>query len=308
MMNWTPLLAQAADEPAADEKIKTTTDQATQTAGDALSGDTGAMMQLFTDYGIPLISAIVIIIISFIAGKMIAGMVVRACDKAKVDPTLSRFFSKMVYYFVLLIGASFALSKFGIEMTSFAAILAAMGFAVGMALSGTLGNFAAGVMLLIFRPFKVGDVVSAAGVTAKVNAIELFTTTLDTPDNRRIIVPNSAIAGGTIENISFHEERRVDVAVGCDYSASLDETRSVLEKAAESLNDQMLQGEGRGYQIVLGDLGDSCVNWTVRFWCTAGDYWGVKEALTRSVKQHLDEAGIGIPFPQMDIHLDKVGE
>lgn len=263
-------------------------------------------MQYVTKYGIPLAGAIIIIIVAFIAGKMFSGIVRKTMGKAKIDETLSRFLGKMLYYLVLTIGVMFALSMFGIEVTSFAAILAAAGFAVGMALSGTLGNFAAGAMLLIFRPFKVGDVINAAGVTAKVNEIELFTTTLDTPDNRRIIVPNSAIAGGTIENISFHPDRRCDVAVGCDYSASIDQTREVLGKAAESLNDMMLQGEDRGYQIVLGDLGDSCVNWTVRFWCAAADYWGVKEALTRAVKQHLDEAGIGIPFPQMDVHLDKL--
>jgi len=224
--------------------------------------------------------------------------------KSKVDETLSRFFAKMVYYLIVILGVIFALSKFGIDVTAFAAILAAAGFAVGMALSGTLGNFASGVMLLIFRPFKVGDVVNAAGITAKVHEIELFTTTFDTPDNRRIIVPNGAIYGGTIENVTFHEERRVDVGVGTDYGADLDATRKVLEKAAESLNEMMVQGEGRGYQIVLGDLGDSAVGWTVRFWCKAEDYWGVKEALTRAVKVHLDEAGIGIPFPQMDVHLD----
>ena len=307
MINWPPLLAQA-NGAAGDVKITEASEAAEQTVGDALLGDPDAMMQLFQDYCVPLIAAIVIIIISFIVSKMVAGMVRRSAEKANIDTTLSRFFGKLVYYFILIIGATFALSKFGIEMTSFAAILAAMGFAIGMAFSGTLGNFASGVMLLIFRPFKVGDVVTAAGVTAKVNAIELFTTTLDTPDNRRIIVPNGAIASGTIENISFHEDRRCDVSVGCDYSASLDETRGVLEKAAESLNDMMLQGEGRGYQVALGDLGDSCVNWTVRFWCSAADYWGVKEALTRAVKQHLDKAGIGIPFPQMDVHLDKVGE
>ena len=308
---FTPLLAQDAEapaEPTPEEQITQATEQAKQTASDALSGDTDAMWQLFQDYGMPLVWALVILIASFILGKIIAGMVQRAAGKAKVDLTLSRFFGKLVYYAVLILGVTFALSKFGIEMTSFAAILAAMGFAVGMAMSGTLGNFANGVMLLIFRPFDVGDVINAAGVTAKVNAIELFTTTLDTPDNRRIIVPNSAIYGGTIENITHHPERRCDVGVGTDYGASLDETRSVLEKAAESIKEMMVEGEGRGYQIVLGDLGDSAVGWTVRFWCKAEDFWGVKEALTRAVKQHLDEAGIGIPFPQMDVHLDKVGE
>lgn len=310
-MNWTPLLAQAedaAEEPAADEKIAAAAEEAKNTAADALSGDTEAMWALFQDYGMPLVWALVIIVISFIVGKMASGMVQRAAGKAKVDLTLSRFFGKLVYYAILILGFTFALSKFGIEMTSFAAILAAMGFAVGMAMSGTLGNFANGVMLLIFRPFDVGDVISAAGVTAKVNAIELFTTTLDTPDNRRIIVPNSAIYGGTIENITHHPERRCDVNVGCDYGADLDKTREVLEKAAESLDELNIKGEGRGYQVFLIDLGDSSVNWVVRFWTTGADFWVAKEKLTRAVKQHLDEAGIGIPFPQMDVHLDKVGE
>ena len=188
-------------------------------------------------------------------------------------------------------------------MTSFAAILAAAGFAIGMAFQGTLGNFASGIMLLVFRPFKVGDVISAAGIKAKVNEIDLFTTTFDTPDNRRIIVPNSAITAGTIENTSHHTERRVDVSVGCDYSADIRQTREVLQRAAESLQSNMIIGEGRGYQVVLGTLGDSCVNWTVRFWTRTENYWAVNEALTEAVKNHLDDAGIGIPYPQLDIHI-----
>jgi small conductance mechanosensitive channel len=163
-------------------------------------------------------------------------------------------------------------------------------------------------MLLVFRPFKVGDVINAAGVTAKVNAIELFTTTLDTFDNRRIIVPNGKIYGDTIENITYHPQRRCDVNVGIEYSADLDKTREVLTKAAESLDALNIKGEGRGFQVFLIDLGDSSVNWVVRFWTTGADFWSAKEQLTRAVKQHLDEAGIGIPFPQMDIHLDKLGE
>jgi len=174
-----------------------------------------------------------------------------------------------------------------------------------MALSGTLGHFASGVMLLIFRPFKVGDVINAAGVIGKVYEIELFTTALDTPDNRRIIVPNGSIYGATIENISHHPTRRVDVAVGVDYSADIDKTREVLDAAARSVEGILSDPP---HAIVLGDLGDSAVNWTVRVWCNSADYWGIKEQLTRAVKQHLDQAGIGIPFPQMDVHLDKVNE
>lgn len=275
---------------------------------DGLPQDLDQATQLLIDWGPKVAGAILILVAAFIVGKIVSGIVSRSSEKAKVDLTLSRFFGKMVYYLVLVVGVMIALGTVGVEVTSFAAILAAAGFAVGMALSGTLGNFAAGTCLLIFRPFKVGDVINAAGVTAKVNEIELFTTTLDTFDNRRIIVPNGKIYGDTIENITYHPERRCDVNVGVEYSADLDKTREVLTKAAESLDALNVKGEGRGFQVFLIDLGDSSVNWVVRFWTTGADFWSAKEQLTRAVKQHLDEAGIGIPFPQMDIHLDKVGE
>ncbi|MEM7011230.1 MAG: mechanosensitive ion channel domain-containing protein [Verrucomicrobiota bacterium] len=302
------LIAAEGDPPSAEDQVSDTLNQAGQTAGAALKGDTDAMGALVMNYAMPVIWGVVILVAAVVIGKFVAKTVGGAMEKKKIDETLSRFVSKLIFTMIVILGAISALSKLGVNVTAFSAILAAAGFAIGMALSGTLSNFASGVMLLVFRPFKVGQVVNAAGITAKVNEIELFTTTFDTPDNRRIIVPNSSIYGGSIENISFHDERRVDVAVGCDYSADLDETRKVLEKAAEALKDQMIEGDGRGYAVVLGDLGDSCVNWTVRFWTNAGDFWPVKEALTRSVKNHLDEAGIGIPFPQMDIHLDKIGE
>jgi len=310
MLSWITTLAQAdagtdGATPPPQEPAPSNLDAAKESASKALEGDTQAMLDLFMKFGLPLIGAIVILIVAFVAGKMLAGMVRRAAEKAKIDLTLSRFFGKLVYYLILIVGVMLALSMFGVEVTSFAAILAAAGFAVGMALSGTLSNFASGAMLLIFRPFKVGDVVNAAGITAKVNEIELFTTTFNTPDNRRIIVPNSAIYGGTIENITFHSERRVDVNVGIAYDADIDQTRTVLSKAAESLGDKMIQGEGRGYQIYLLELGASSVNWVVRFWAKTDDFWAVKEQLTRAVKMHLDEANITIPFPQMDVHLKK---
>ena len=312
MIYWNPLLAQAdaesVEEPAVTEDlVNDVADKSKDALDGAMQGDLSGAIDLFMEYGLPICGAIVILVVAFILGKIIARVVSRAAEKAKVDLTLSRFFGKMVYYLVLVVGVMIALGTVGIEVTSFAAILAAAGFAVGMALSGTLGNFAAGAMLLIFRPFKVGDVINAAGVTAKVDAIELFTTTLDTPDNRRIIVPNSSIYGGTIENITYHPERRCDVFVGVEYSADMDKTREVLTTAAESLDALNVKGEGRGFQVFLIDLGDSSVNWTVRFWTTDADFWIAKEQLTRAVKQHLDEAGIGIPFPQMDVHLNKLG-
>jgi small conductance mechanosensitive channel len=263
------------------------------------------LADIVQDYGLPLLFALIILIVTYLLAAITNRAVRNSITKAKVDVTLARFFGKMAKYAVLILGAIIAMGKLGIEITGFAAILAAAGFAVGMALSGTLGHFASGVMLLIFRPFKVGDVVNAGGVVGKVFEIELFTTALDTPDNRRIIVPNGAIYGSTIENISHHDTRRVDVAVGVDYTADIDKTREVLDTAAKSVQGLL---PDPAHAIVLGDLGDSCVNWTVRVWCKADDYWGVKEITTRAVKMHLDDAGIGIPFPQMDVHVDKVGE
>lgn len=266
------------------------------------NGDYEAAWPLIEGYLIPAAGVVLLLIVSYMVAKFIAR-VVSAPVRKRVDETLGKFVGKMVYYAIMISVLIAVMGKFGLQVTSFAAILAAAGFAIGMAFQGTLGNFAAGIMLLVFRPFKVGDVINAAGITAKVNEIDLFTTTFDTPDNRRIIIPNSAIAAGTIENISHHTERRVDVQVGCDYSADLRQTREVLQAAAESLQSNMVIGEGRGCQVVLGTLGDSCVNWTVRFWTRAENYWPVKEALTEAVKNHLDAADIGIPFPQMDIHI-----
>jgi len=313
MMNLTPLLAQAegeesATEAGAQEAGNNVADQGKDALDGAMQGDFSGALDLFMQYGLPVCGGIVILVATFIIGKIIAGMVRRSAEKANIDLTLSRFAGKMVYYLVLVIGVMIALGTVGIEVTSFAAVLAAAGFAVGMALSGTLGNFAAGALLLIFRPFKVGDVVQVSGITAKVNAIELFTTTLDTFDNRRMIIPNGKIYDDTIENISFHSERRMDVEVGCEYSADIQATRDALTKAAESLEAMNVKGEGRGFQVFLIGLGDSSVNWVVRFWAPADTCWPAKEALVQAVKRELDAAGIAIPFPQMDVHLDKVGE
>jgi len=247
--------------------------------------------QLVQDYGLPLLFALIILIVAYLFAGIAHRGVRNSLTKAKVDQTLARFFGKMARYAVLVLGVIIALGKLGIEVTAFAAILAAAGFAVGMALSGTLGHFASGVMLLIFRPFKVGDVVNAGGVTGKVYEISLFTTAFDTPDNRRIIVPNGAIYGSTIENISHHDTRRVDVAVGVTRVSSIDKTREALEAAIKSVEGVLADPP---HAVVLGDLSRPSVNWAVRVWCNTADYWTVKEATTRAVKMHLDQAEIGI--------------
>ncbi|MEM7474327.1 MAG: CvpA family protein [Planctomycetota bacterium] len=299
------------EESAAEQAANQTGEAAQEAADQANQAVSGVLESLgvppdLVQYVAPAISALLIIIVGYFVAKTLSRLIGKPVTN-RVDETLGKFVSKIVFYVMMTCVLLAVLGMFGVNVTSFAAILGAAGFAVGLAFQGTLANFAAGVLLLVFRPFKVGDVINAAGITAKVTELDLFTTVMDTPDNRRIVVPNGAIAGGTIENISFHSERRVDVAVGVDYSASVDETRAALEAAAETLSDKLLTGDGRGYQIVLGGLGDSAVNWTVRFWCKAEDFWGVNEGLTHAVKDSLDEANIGIPYPTMDLNVVNQG-
>ncbi len=285
-------VAQATTEPGFGDLISRIT------SGD-MSGDTWILA--WNVIGQPVLLAIVLILaVVFIAGWA-RGVTTKACRKAKVEETLARFLGNMFRYLVLVIGGIAILGTLGVEVTSFAAILAAVGFAIGMAMSGMLGNVAAGVMLLFFRPFKVGDVANAGGTTGKVIEIGLFTTTFDTPDNRRIIVPNGSIFGGTIENVSHHDTRRVAVAVGTDYGADIDKTREVLLAAAKACTGVLQDPEPAA---VLTGLGGSSIDWSVRVWVNAADFWAVSDQLTRDVKYALDNAEIGIPYPQMDVHLD----
>lgn len=243
-----------------------------------------------------------VIFIGYLCAKYISGLISRPVCR-RVDETLGKFVGKMVFYCLMLGVTGAVLSKLGAPLGGLAAMLAAAGFAVGLAFQGTLSNFASGVLMLVFRPFKVGDVINAGGVVGKVNEIDLFTTTLDTPDNRRIIVPNSSIAGGTIENITYHAHRRVEVVVGVDYTADMDQTRAALTAAVDQFAMATIQGEGRGGQVVLAGLGDSAVEWKVRLWVAAENYWTLHESLTGEVKRQLDAVNIGIPFPQLDVHL-----
>ncbi|MCM2372071.1 mechanosensitive ion channel family protein [Aporhodopirellula aestuarii] len=243
-----------------------------------------------------------VIFLGYLVAKYLMRIVSQPVCR-RVDETLGKFVGKMVFYLTMFGVVGAVLSKLGAPLGGLAAMLAAAGFAIGLAFQGTLSNFAAGVLMLVFRPFKVGDVVTAASVTGKVNEIDLFTTTLDTPDNRRIIVPNSSIAGGTIENMTHHAHRRVEVCVGVDYTADLQTTREALQRAIDNLASYTIPGEGRGGAVILAGLGDSAVEWKVRLWVSAKDYWPVNEMLIGEVKTQLDSAGVSIPFPQMDVHV-----
>lgn len=299
-----PPVDPAAPEPAAEsilpEQTEKMINEAQQSASRLLEGDVSSenLMALWSSIGWPVTKAILLIILAVLVSRWVGRLVTSASTKARVEATLAKFFGAMARWAVLILAALTILQTFGIQTTSFAAVVAALGFAVGLALSGTLGNIAAGVMLLIFRPFKVGDFVIVGGVAGVVNEIELFTTTFDTPDKRRLIVPNGTIFGSTVENVSHHPVRRVDVNVGVEYAANPKRTREVLLAAAKGVEGVL---EDPAPAAVLTELGESSLNWVVRAWVKSGDFWPVRERLTEAVKVALDAANIGIPFPQREI-------
>jgi small conductance mechanosensitive channel len=307
MLHPTLLLAQETADPATTSDGATPSDGAFDSAAglftEAAKGDLDAIFELSTTYVLPAIVFLLIVLVAYFVGKFLG----RAAEKPvsnRVDPMLGLFVGKIVFYAILIGAILGALQYLGVGVASFAAVIAAAGFAVGLAFQGSLSNLAAGIMLLVFRPFKVGDAVNAAGITAKVQAIDLFFTVFDTFDNRRIIVPNSDVLGGNIENITYHPERRADVDVGISYDADIKATRAALEKAADSVSG-LVRGEGRGYQVLLKGFGASSVDWVVRCWLPGDDFWVLKEEQITAIKRELEAAGISIPYPQMDVHMQK---
>jgi len=257
--------------------------------------------QLLLTYGPQIVGALVFTIVAYVVSGWIGRMAKRGLLKAKIEVTLADFLGSMARWGLFVLALIACLGVFGVETASFAAVLAGAGLAIGLAVQGTLSNLAAGVMLMVFRPFKIDQIVSISGHVGKVAEITLFTTNLDTPDNRRIIIPNSAVFGSTIENLTYHPIRRVDISVGVEYPADTEQTRQVLTEAAKNVPGCI---EDPAPQIILLNLGDSSVDWQVRVWTNTDDYWDVVDAATQCVKVALDEAGMGIPFPQIDVHLD----
>lgn len=254
------------------------------------------------EYGPKLVGVLVALILALMVAGWVERLVRAGLEKRSFDATLTRFFAKLTRY-VILIGAVLGcLGVFGIQTASFAAVLAAAGFAIGLAFQGTLGNFAAGVMLLVFRPFKVGDFVEVNAEKGICEHIDLFTCEFRTLDNRRLIVPNGTVFGNTITNYTGYDTRRVDIDVGAEYTADVDATRAALEKAVTKVEGRLADPPP---QVFLKGLGDSSVDWQVRVWCKTADYWDVWQSTVRATKLTLDEVGIGIPFPQQDVHLDE---
>lgn len=251
-------------------------------------------------YGLQVVMAFAILIAGWLAAGIARRSVVKVIDRSNAAAGLSAFVGSLVFYLVIALSAVAALGKFGIETASFVAVIGALGFAVGFALQGSLANFASGVMLLIFRPFGVGDFIEAAGVSGSVAEIGVFATALNTPDNVRIIVPNGDVYGGVIKNFSFNDTRRVDFVFGIGYGDSIEQALAILDELVRADARVMKEPE---HQLVVGELADSSVNLILRAWVAKADYWGVKFELTRRAKEAFDKQGISIPFPQRDLHV-----
>lgn len=246
------------------------------------------------------ITVIIVLIVAWILSSWARRAMRRGLERAKFDPTLGKFFSNIIRWLILTIGFLFCFSIFGINTTSFAAVLGAAGLAIGLALQGSLGHLASGVMLLVFRPFKVGDLVNVSGQLGIVNEIDLFSTSIDSPDGRRIILPNGQVFGNVIENITHHPRRRIDIPVGVAYGADIDQTRAVLELAIKSIPGVL---HDPAPVVWLDSLGASSVNWILRVWAPREKFGDVRQATVRAAKVALDNAGITIPFPQMDLYI-----
>jgi small conductance mechanosensitive channel len=261
------------------------------------------LINLFVVWGPKLVGAILALIIGLWLANMIAGGLNRGMEKSEVDPSLRPFLKSLVSTLLKILVVVSVLGMVGIQMTSFIAILGAFGLAIGMALSGTLQNFAGGVMILIFKPFKVGDVIEAQGYTGCVNAIQIFNTILKTPDNKTVIIPNGGLSTSSMVNYSTEETRRVDWTFGIAYGDDIDKAREVLIELLTS-NENVLKDPAPF--VELGELADSSVNFTVRAWVNAPDYWAVHFYMLEKVYRRFAEEGLNIPFPQMDVHLDKM--
>jgi small conductance mechanosensitive channel len=251
-------------------------------------------------YGLKLLAALAILIIGRWVAKVVTGLIRRVLTKRKLDPTIVTFGANLVYITLMTFVIIAALAQVGIQTTSFIAVIGAAGLAIGLALQGSLANFAAGFLIILFRPFKAGDFIEAAGVMGIVEEIQVFTTKLKTPDNKEIIVPNSKITGDNITNFTAKETRRCELTFGVSYTDDIDKVRALIKKVIDA-DTRVLKDPAP--QIVVGELADSSVNFIVRVWVKVPDYWGVYFDAIENVKKTFDAEGVSIPFPQRDLHV-----
>ncbi|MDA9066452.1 mechanosensitive ion channel [Flavobacteriales bacterium] len=252
------------------------------------------------EYGIALITAVAIIVIGFWLVKRIKKIMAKFFIKKDFDPSLETFLMSLTSIALRILVIITALSQLGIEMTSFVALLGAAGLAIGMAFSGTLSNLAGGVMILFFKPYKVGDYIEAQGEIGHVKELQIFNTILITLDNKTVIIPNGPLANGNMTNYSTQTNRRVDFVVGIAYGDSYDTAKETLLKFVKE--DPRIMDEEDNF-IGLGELADSSVNLILRVWCKTEDYWGVFFTMNERIYKEFGDRGLNIPFPQMDVHV-----
>lgn len=299
------LMAAEAEQPAQAETAQTPSkvDLASLT-----SMDPQKMWDTISNYiatqGMDLLFRLITAALIFYVGRWVArvltNLLENVLNRAKVDPTLSKFVRNLLYFGLLVFVAIAALSRLGVETTSLVAVIGAAGLAVGLALQGSLSNFAAGVLLIIFKPFRVGDFVEVAGAKGVVQEIQIFTTVLHSPDNVRIIIPNSQVTGANIINYTANDKRRVDLVFGISYGDDITKAKQVITSVL--LSDSRILRDPAPVVAVLG-LGDSSVNIAVRPWVKATEYWPTYFELTEKIKVSLEQNGLSIPFPQRDIHI-----
>lgn len=255
---------------------------------------------ILTVYGLKIIAAIAIFIVGRWVAKGIRKLIERLMKRGNIDKTVIRFAGNLSYIALLAFVVIAAMGQLGIQTTSFIAVLGAAGLAIGLALQGSLSNFAAGFLLIIFRPFKVGDLIEGAGVSGVVEAIEIFTTQLKTPDNKTVIIPNGKLTDDNIINWTAKGTRRVDLVMGIGYDDDIDKARQIM---SDIIKEDKRVLEHPPTLIAVAELADSSVNFTVRPWVKVDDYWNVYFDLTEKFKKAFDAAGISIPYPQSDVHM-----
>ena len=258
------------------------------------------ILEIISAYAFSLLMALLIFIIGKWAVNKVVTVLGKVLRKVKgMEETLIRFLENIVYYALMIIVLLTALGKLGVETTSFLAILGAAGLAIGLALKDSLGNFASGVMIILFKPFKVGDTVTAGGVTGTVKEVGIFSSIFVTADNQKIIVPNGSITTGSITNVNAYETRRIDLVIGIGYKDDIKKAKEVLTNVATS-NEKVLVD--KGISVVVSELAESSVNFTINVWVKTSDYSEVKFYLLENIKLSFDKEGISIPYPQQDVH------
>ncbi len=265
--------------------------------------DAQVLSEFFTRWAPSVAGALITLIVGLFVISWITRLLRSTMEKRGVDQTVVPFLSSLVNVGLKVLLLLSVAGMFGIETTSFIAIFSALAFAVGLALQGNLGHFASGVLILTFKPYKVGDVIASQGYIGVVREIQIFNTVLTTLDNRVIILPNGSVLGNPIENYSTKPERQLDLTVGIGYTDDIDKARSVLTDVVTNCPGYLAD---KGHSILVKELADSSVNFAVRFWTQNADYWPAFFHMNEHVKKSFDANGVSIPFPQMDVHLDQV--